>query len=168
MAVLKQAQTNAELTTNPITTLLDYLSGSNWQATSPAASEVRFARRFADMSATYTVIIKHLATTSVEQVLGATRHRFTGRYKVHVVSRGATQQDSIDKKFAIENEIRRIIKTNVRGLQTSGFDLVQMNDDFVEIETGNESASNNGIAGDFSFSVRSVATITLTYDMTVV
>lgn len=159
---LLMALTGSALTANPISTLITYLSGANWTQTSPAASSIYFGRRFSQMQGLYGVIVKHLVTISAPEILGSTYYKYTAKYKIHVVSKGTTEQDAIDKKFAIEQEIRRIIKIDRRGMSSSGFDEVFIDDgDFQEIETGNEQRANAGVAGDLTWTVRSAANLTL-------
>jgi len=165
--VIATAAGSAPLSTNPITTILDKLS-TDWRENSPAASAITFARRFADLSKDYGIFVKHLITTSPPAVLGSSRYRFTARYKVHVLAKGPVLQDIFDRKFAMEQEIRRIVKTDRRALFNDGFEEWHIDDDFQEIETGNESRANTGIAADISLVLRSVATITLIWDGVVV
>lgn len=164
MANLYLARTGQPLAANPVSTLIAHFSGENWTAANPPASDITFGYRFSDLSKLYQVVIKHLRSDGPAEVLGSGRYRVQSLYKVHVVARGTSETDSIDKKFAIEQEIKRIVKTAVTGLQSSGFDEIRMEDDFVEIETGNVKSANKGIAADAAWVARSAATIRLIYD----
>ena len=80
-----------------------------------------------------------------------------------MVAKGTSLDDALNKKFTIEQELTRIIKVNVIGMTSSGFDEVSITP-FRKIETGNDSLVNKGQAGDSTILVRSVADLEIIYD----
>lgn len=74
-------------------------------------------------------------------------------------------RENLDKRFAIEWEIKRIIKGDAKGLRPNGFDEVRMENDFEEVMVGDDSKVSQGIASEYINLARSAAIIQLLYDV---
>jgi hypothetical protein len=164
VAVLKSAASNAEITTDPASTILTKFQNDWGVSVTPTKTLVTWSRSFSNLSKTYAVIVKDFMTESPAQILGSQRYRYGGTYKVHVVAKGTSLDDALDKMYNIQREITRIVQTQVTALSTSGFDEWEISP-FRKIETGNDSLVNSGQAGDSTVLVRSVADLRLIYDM---
>lgn len=162
MATLKSAQTDTAITTDPASTILTKFQ-NDWAAT-PAKTSIFWGRSFNYLHEMYGVIVKDFLSDSPAQILGASRYRYTRAYKVHVYAKGTNLDDALDKKFTIESEIERIVKTDVNALTASGFDEWDITP-FRKIETGNDSMVSRGGAGDSVILVRSVADLRIIYDV---
>lgn len=164
MAVLKSAASNAEITTDPASTILTKFQNDWGASVTPAKTSIFWGRSFNYLTKLHAVVVKDFVADSPAQILGSQRYRITHTYKVHILAKGTSLDDALDKKFTIEQEIDRIVKTQVTGLTSNGFDEWEITP-FRKIETGNDGMVNKGGAGDSVILVRSVADLRIIYDV---
>lgn len=156
---LSTAQTGQPFDTDPAISLKTYLFDS-WSLSNPTSDQITFDTKFANMARLNNIIIKPLITSMTPQTLGPSRYHYTARFNIHIVCQGHSAKNN---KFLIEQEVQRIIAPNPTGLNSAGIDIITI-DDFREIEnpqTGPTMTQNYTVA-------RSIASVTMLYDMVVV
>lgn len=152
---------NGPFSTDPAISIKNYLQ-NNYSLLNPPAASITFDTKFANMAKQNAVIVKPVSLTMPPVVLGAVRYRYTANYRLQVYCTGHSAKNN---KFLIEQEIERILKTNVNALNADGIEEIIL-DSFAEIETNFDGV--NKTTADTSLVARSTAAITAVYDKVVV
>lgn len=155
MTVLNVVLLGTPFVTEPRQALRDYLY-NNYGLADPAKADVRFDLTFGSTGRNF-VVVENNSRSNKPQILGNGRRKYTDTKRIQVLCKGMTNAQS--NLFKIEEELDRIINTNIAGMNSYGINEVQLSE-FVPLSTNPDGKKT--LTKEYVY--RSRALCTLTYE----
>ena len=166
------AQTGAPFTQDPAISLKNLLGtnatstppgqygGTGSNPSLPAASAINVDTKWGPTGLHNRILIENMPRMVTRQTLGGGRIRTEDYKRVQV---WCDTSGAINRKWLIEEEIRRIIEGNKLGLQSVGIDEIYLDRGFQDIDT-NEMGAEGSEVQRAGFIARSSCIVKMIYD----